>query len=297
MDRPLVSIVTPSYNQSEYIEDTLQSVQNQTYKNIEHLVIDGGSNDGTQDILRKYESEYNLQWVSESDEGQCDAINKGFSRANGDIIAWLNSDDVYFDTKVFERVVDYFHTHNEDVIYGDEVLIDKASTITSVDARPKFDASKLSYRILLAQAASFFRREVIEQEKLRVDLHYCLDHEYWLRLSQKFSFRHVPDILAGFRVYDEQKSQTYDQISKEFDDVIQGYDSSTPGIFYSLFDNSRIELSRWRRAAIYTYRLHQNPPEFAFDGDLAPLFRMLTNIPPGKDDAVKVWRRYWNSTG
>jgi glycosyltransferase involved in cell wall biosynthesis len=293
MRQPLISIITPSYNQSEYIEDTLRSVQNQTYENIEHLVIDGGSDDGTLDILRKYENEYNLQWVSESDEGQCDAINKGFTQANGDIVAWLNSDDVYFDTEVFERVVNYFNTFDEDIIYGDEVLINKTSTVTSVDARPKFDASKLSYRILLAQAASFFRREVVKQEKLRVDLHYCLDHEYWLRLSQKFSFRHVSDILAGFRVYDEQKSQTYDQIYKEFDSVIQEYDSSTPGLFYSLFDNSRIELSRWGQAVIDTYRLHQNPPKFAFDGSLAPLPRMLTNIPPGKDDAVKVWNRYW----
>jgi len=293
MNQPLVSIITPSYNQAEYIEDTLDSVKNQTHENIEHIVVDGGSDDETVEILKSYENTYNLRWISEPDNGQCDAINKGFAQAEGDIVAWINSDDVYFDIQVLERVVEYFQRYEEDIIYGNEVLINKESTITSVDIRPDFDAEKLSYRILLAQAAAFFRQGVIKREKLREDLHYCLDHEYWLRLSQDFSFRHVDSVFAGFRVYDSQKSQTYDRIAEEFSDVMADYSTTTPGPISSAIDNVKIELSRWGRAAVRTYQLHQYLPTLAFDGQLAPLPRMLANIPPGKDDVVKVWRRFW----
>ena len=104
-DLPLVSIVTPSYNQGKFIEDTILSVKNQSYPNIEHIVVDAGSTDGTLKILRKYEKEYNLKWVSEPDEGQSDAVNKGFEMAKGEIVDWINSDDVYFDTMTISYVV------------------------------------------------------------------------------------------------------------------------------------------------------------------------------------------------
>ncbi len=100
----LVSIITPSFNQAQFIEQTIKSVQNQDYKNIEHIIIDGGSTDGTIDILKKYSG---IKWISEKDNGQSDAINKGFSTANGEILAWLNSDD-YYDENIITKVVEYF---------------------------------------------------------------------------------------------------------------------------------------------------------------------------------------------
>jgi glycosyltransferase involved in cell wall biosynthesis len=105
INKPLVSIVTPSYNQGRFIEATLLSVRNQDYPNIEHLVIDGGSSDNTVEILEKYEKVYNLKWISEPDKGQSDAVNKGFERARGLIIGWLNSDDIYIDQQVISYIV------------------------------------------------------------------------------------------------------------------------------------------------------------------------------------------------
>lgn len=106
---PLVSIITPSFNQGRYIEQNILSIINQNYPLIEHIIVDGGSTDETIDILKKHESSYNLRWISESDEGQADAVNKGFNMAHGEIIGWLNSDDVYYDITTISRIVDAFN--------------------------------------------------------------------------------------------------------------------------------------------------------------------------------------------
>ena len=111
MDEITVSVITPSYNQAEFIEDTLRSVNNQTYKEINHTVIDGGSDDDTIEILKQFKAKtesnqhYSLEWISEPDEGQSHAINKGFQNATGDVVGWLNSDDVYFYRDTVERMV------------------------------------------------------------------------------------------------------------------------------------------------------------------------------------------------
>lgn len=291
MDEPLVSVVTPSYNQAHFIRDTIESVGRQTYPKVEHLIIDGGSDDGTVDILEAYEDRYDLRWVSEPDEGQSDAINKGFERAEGELVAWLNSDDTYFDVGVLERVVDYFDRFDEDIIYGDLAYIDEDSTVIAIDVRPAFDAEKLPYRILIGQPATFFRREVVENEKLRTDLQFSMDYEYWLRLAQTYSFRHVRDVLAGFRTYDEQKSQNRDAMADELRDVFESYSAPDRRLPRILVDNARIELVRFLRAAVLTYRLHREPPTLAFDGQFAPLTKMLASFGPSPDDAVKVWRR------
>ena len=119
---PLVSIVTPSYNHGRYIEETIQSVLNQDYPNLEYLVIDGGSSDNTVEILKKYEGR--LTWISEKDRGQADAINKGFRMANGEILAWLNSDDTYLPGAV-QHSVRYLEAHSEvAMLYGEGYHID-----------------------------------------------------------------------------------------------------------------------------------------------------------------------------
>jgi glycosyltransferase involved in cell wall biosynthesis len=122
---PLVSIVTPSYNQGQFIETTLLSIKNQDYPKLEHIVVDGCSSDNTIEILKRYEREYNLKWIAERDKGQSDAINKGFKAAKGDIIGWLNSDDAYFDKHAVSYVANEFQRLPEvDVIYGNGVCID-----------------------------------------------------------------------------------------------------------------------------------------------------------------------------
>jgi len=123
--QPLVSIVTPSYNQGQFIEDTILSVKNQDYSNIEHIIVDGGSTDNTLEILKEYENSYNLRWVSEPDNGQADAINKGFDMAKGEIIGWLNSDDTYFSSHVLTKVVEKFRQTEAKIVFGNDVLINQ----------------------------------------------------------------------------------------------------------------------------------------------------------------------------
>lgn len=285
-----ISVITASYNQGTFIRDTLESVKRQSHPDTEHLVLDNESSDGTQEVLRLYENQYHLKWWSEPDEGQVDAINKGFERATGDIIAWLNSDDVYFDTKVLARVANYFDRFNADVIYGDLVHINESSTVTTVDIRPHFNSKKLSYRILIGQPAAFIRRSVADAERLNVDLEYGFDYEYWLRLSERrFVFRHVNDVLAGFRNYTGQKSKNQEAIADDLNNVLVEYATDTEG---SVWLNEAIaEPARIGRGLLTTYRLYRNPPELAFDGDFAPIHVPIMHLGPRLADVHKALRR------
>jgi len=146
-EHPLVTIVTPSYNQGEFIEETLQSVARQDYDHLEHVVVDGGSDDETVDVLKQYENRYDLRWVSEPDEGQSDAVNKGFEKARGDVVGWLNADDVYYTRQVITSVVDAFRERPDiDVVYGDDVLMDRHSTVTRLRTLYEFDYERRSSR-------------------------------------------------------------------------------------------------------------------------------------------------------
>ena len=200
---PLVSIVTPSYNQGRFIEETLLSVKNQDYPNIEHIIVDGCSTDNALEIIKKYEGTYNMRWISEPDEGHGDAINKGFKMAKGEIFAWLSSDDVYFDRQVLSYVVAQFKKFPEvDVIYGDDVLIDKDSNIFRIRRVFDWNYNRLLRGISISQPATFFREEVVRQNKLDESLYFTPDFEFWLRLGKKgYNFKYVNRILAGDRIH------------------------------------------------------------------------------------------------
>ncbi|MCB0196129.1 MAG: glycosyltransferase [Anaerolineae bacterium] len=204
---PLISIITPSFNQDAYIEATIQSVLAQNYPNLEHLIIDGGSTDGTVKILQKYESV--VQWVSEPDTGQANAINKGFKKSTGEIVGWLNSDDIYM-PGAFHRVAKFFNDHpNIDIIYGDYQLIDQNSNVLLRKQEIPFDYNILLYGLdYISQPTTFFRRSVFERSGyLDESLHYGLDWEYWLRLANDgCQFAHLPFYLAATRWHTDAKT-------------------------------------------------------------------------------------------
>jgi glycosyltransferase involved in cell wall biosynthesis len=207
----LVSIVTPSFNQSKYLPDLIRSVQAQSYRPIEHILIDGASTDETIAILRAYEKDshgISVSWQSEPDRGQAHAVNKGFEQAKGEIIGWINSDDVYFHKGVIERVVREFQAHPEvDVIHGNVVKITADNLISLIWCIPEFNYERMFVDGKVSQPTTFFRRKVIEENKLRENV-LALDFEFWLRLGQKYRFMHIDDVLAGDRNQPERISQT-----------------------------------------------------------------------------------------
>jgi glycosyltransferase involved in cell wall biosynthesis len=213
---PKISIVTPSYNQGEFIEDTILSVKNQIYPDFEHIIVDGGSTDATLEILKKYEHTYNMHWTSEPDKGQSDAVNKGFRTAKGQIIGWLNSDDVYFSTDVFARVAaEFLENPNVDVIYANRVVIDGSNNLVKLQYSRKFNYNKLlkSY-YALHQETVFLRKKVVKQQQLNTDLYITMDSEFWLRLGSLFHFKYVNAFFGGFRVHKINKTVVDDNVSK-----------------------------------------------------------------------------------
>ena len=204
---PLVSIVTNSFNYGRFIEDTLLSVRNQDYPNIEHVVVDGGSTDNTIEILKRYEHKYDLKWISEPDKGQTNAINKGFKRSKGQIIGWLDADDVYFDKHCISFVVNTFRERSDlDAIFGNDVLIDENNVIFRARHFPQWSYKRILRRFYISQPTTFFRSRVTQRYSMDENLKFAMDLEYFLRIGQICKIEHVNRILAGTRVHSGRKS-------------------------------------------------------------------------------------------
>jgi glycosyltransferase involved in cell wall biosynthesis len=204
--KPLVSVITPSYNQSGFLEDTIKSVLAQDYPAIEYLIVDGGSTDGSVEIIHKYKSELTW-WVSEPDEGQASAINKGMEKARGEIVAWLNSDDLYLPGAV-SRAVAEFQSHPQlGLVFGNAVTIDAGGSPIKELIFPDWQLEDLIGFRIICQPAVFMARELYEQVAgLDLNYHFMLDHQLWIRIASLAPVQHVPSLLAAARHHEGAKN-------------------------------------------------------------------------------------------
>ncbi len=209
----LVSIVTPSYNQARYLEATIRSVLDQDHSEIEYILVDGGSTDGSQNIIQRYADRL-AWWTSEKDKGHADALNKGFAHAHGEILAWLNSDDTYYPGAVAGAVA-ALQAHPEvGMVYGDADLTDHDGRIIG-----RFASRQTDYRRMLRgavhipQATTFFRADLWRQlAPLDLSLFFGFDYDFWVRLAKISPLLYVPQTWATFRLHGEGKSIRNDDL-------------------------------------------------------------------------------------
>jgi glycosyltransferase involved in cell wall biosynthesis len=210
-DDPLVSIITPSYNQGQFLEETILSVLGQDYSHIEYLVLDGGSTDESLAVLHRYDGRL-AYWESQPDRGQAHAINKGLQRARGEILGWLNSDDILIPGTV-RRAVEAFNQYPDvDVVYGRLERIDEDAQTVPTPLLPKdhldFGLSYVIGECIVNQPGSFWRRRIMEQiGYLNESLRYAMDYDYWIRMALAGArFMHLPHSVARFRLSPASKT-------------------------------------------------------------------------------------------
>jgi glycosyltransferase involved in cell wall biosynthesis len=220
--RPKISVVTPTYNQGQYIEATIRSVLDQGYPNLEYIIMDGGSTDGAVEIIEKY-SEHLAYWVSAPDRGQTDALIKGFDRASGDILCWLNSDDL-FESRTLQEVAETFTRYPDwQVVYGDSLSID-------ADGHPIGLKKEIPYyRFIwmydynyIPQASTFWRRSIYEEVgglDPRMDL--AMDADLWARFAERTTLHHVPRVWSRIRYHPDEKTSRLRAKSIEEDALIR----------------------------------------------------------------------------
>jgi glycosyltransferase involved in cell wall biosynthesis len=206
-DRPKVSVIIPSFNQGQFLEASIRSVLEQDYPNLETIVVDGGSKDESVEVIKKYQDRLTW-WVSEKDKGHADALNKGFSHATGEILAWLNSDDIYFPSAVSEAVALLKEHPEVGMVYGDADLIDDAGETIG-----QFGSKQTSYRQMLRgsvhipQATTFFRADRWRQVgPLDLSLFFSFDYDLWVRLAKVSQLLYVPKRWAKFRIHGAGKT-------------------------------------------------------------------------------------------
>lgn len=207
---PKISIVMPSYNQVQFIERSILSILNQDYPNTELIVIDGGSDDGTTDIIKKYKNKINL-WISEKDQGQSDALNKGFKHCTGEIYGWLNSDDIYL-PNAFKNAVSVLKKNvDKKIVFGDWLSIDNEDNIIDHNHAFDFNLNHFKYEGFHLNAQSMFWHRSAHDNfsGFQINLHNCMDYQMILEFGineGEQSFVRMPKILGAFRRYEGQKS-------------------------------------------------------------------------------------------
>ena len=209
---PKISIVTPSFNQGRYIEQTILSVISQNYPNLEYIIIDGGSTDDTIDVIKKYEKHISY-WISEPDNGQTDAINKGFAKCTGDIFNWINSDD-YYEPGTFKKLSNLFAMHKatnvvcgKEWAFNDENNRERTLHPGSIIKRSIFETIQIG---IIDQPCTFFRKQCIDDFfPLETSLHYVMDRQLWWFYLLKYGQKNIlqtDDVFTNFRLHSQSKS-------------------------------------------------------------------------------------------
>ena len=203
----LVSVITPSFNQARYLEDTILSVLEQDYPKVEYIIIDGASTDRSVEIIHKYADKL-AWWVSEKDTGQAEAVNKGLSRATGEILAWLNSDDTYLPGAISAAVKAFEENPDVVLVYGDMLAVDENGDTFNILRYNQLDLEDLLCFQIIGQPAVFFRRDVLEKAgNLDPGYHFLLDHHLWLRIALHGRILHVGQTWAAARYHPEAKNR------------------------------------------------------------------------------------------
>jgi glycosyltransferase involved in cell wall biosynthesis len=250
-----ISIVTPSYNQGRFIERTLQSVLSQDIGGLEYLVMDAGSTDETLSVLERYADR--LTWGSEPDRGPSDAINKGFHRASGPILGWLNSDDIYY-PGTLKAVLAFFERHPDvGVVYGDTHHIDEHDSILEVYPTEEWNWERLKETCFISQPAAFFRRRVFEEfGPLAVGIR-GMDYDFWLRLGKNHvRFAHLPKFLAATRLHKDAFTMAQRiAVHSEINSITRHHLSRTPDIWLFGYAHAVAEAWGYTRDRIVSFRL------------------------------------------
>jgi len=244
---PLISVITVVLNGQKYIEQAILSLKDQKYPNIEHIVMDGGSTDGTLEILKKYEGTYNLKWFSGKDNGAVDAVSKGFDMASGDIFCWLDADNFYMPGAI-EKIGKIFQEHQEiDFVFGDNFLVDENSKIIGCARHTDFDFEIFLYLGMNINPQSAFWRHSLHKKMNGMNKEYiiCSDWDFFLRMALSGAkFYHIRNFLSCYRLHSKQQTKNKEKMRLEGEKIFGKYTTENPDSVLLKWKRKRVLLKK-----------------------------------------------------
>jgi len=251
---PSVTVVTPSYNQAPFLEQTILSVLEQDYPSLEYFVVDGASTDSSLDIIHKYADRITW-WVSEQDNGQADAINKGLKRASGEVVAWLNSDDYYLPDTIQRAVRALQENPTAAFVFGDVQVVNEENEVINILRYGDWGLKELTSFYIIGQPAVFMRRAALQSAGLLdTSYHYLLDHQLWLRLAMKSNIKHIPQLWAGAHYHAGSKNMAQAANFGSEAQRIVNWMATTPALTRQFSENARrIRAGAERLNAFYLF--------------------------------------------